>query len=99
MSGLKDMFNDNQLGQTSGALSLSAVNFCEQAFSRFLTVEISNPADEPDLCFDGVPTALVKKGRLANSTTKKESKPARDPAATSWLGYVLGSIGLGSYYY
>ncbi len=39
-----------------------AQDFCESAFSNFHTIEVANPADEPDLCFDGVPASRTKKG-------------------------------------
>ncbi|CAD7964147.1 unnamed protein product [Amoebophrya sp. A25] len=37
-------------------------DFCENAFSKFHAIEVANPADEPDLCYDGVPASRTKKG-------------------------------------
>lgn len=52
-------------------LAQTSVDFCESAFSQFHKMEVANPSDEPDLCYDGVPSSRFKKGVKATFTDSR----------------------------
>lgn len=44
-------------------LSSDSMDFCEAAFYNFQRYTVSHTRDEPDLCYDGVPSARFKRGK------------------------------------
>merc|ERR1712224_1127438 len=79
MGSLGDMFPPRRIvSTTSGRWEESdlstAQEFCEQAFSEFQPTEVSNPDDEPDLCFDGVPSSRSKKGLTASERRARDQE-------------------------
>ena len=71
---LRDLFETKTYKQAQMSdLNSAAVEFCEQAFRKFQELEVSNSADEPDLCFDGVPSARYKRGLRLSDLDRMES--------------------------